>query len=396
MGDRRELLRRLCTALEHPGVNGVLATPEVVDDLLLLGALEEKVVIGSMNRGGLQKASFELDDRFTAYRAQTIAAMGFEGGKTPAPRRPQRSGDRADPRERRRRGERARRRRVDGDDRTLHVPPRRRAGAQRADRTGHGHGDLDRRRAGGQLGAHVAEGPHRGGDGARRRRHDAALRGARRGGLRGSDAAYAAWARRSPCRTSTGSSSGARCCFRPTMTWPARFMRRSSSARRRAAPSTRGSCRLAGGLAILSRRDDSSSQATGQARRFAHAGGAARERADLHELLPRRTRRSRRASCCARRSRGPAPTSSPGRSCKGSVREHRRRRARLPPRRPRRRRARRCSSSTAARVPAPFQRRARADRHRRGAGRRRFVAQPGSMITKCPSKYSAAPSGSSA
>ena len=81
MGDRRELLRRLCAALEHPGVNGVLGTPDVIDDLLLLGALEDKVVIGSMNRGGLQKAAFELDDRFTAYRAPTLAAMGFEGGK---------------------------------------------------------------------------------------------------------------------------------------------------------------------------------------------------------------------------------------------------------------------------------------------------------------------------
>ena len=81
MGDRRELLRRVCAALEHPGVNGVLGTPDVIDDLLLLGALEDKVVIGSMNRGGLQKAAFELDDRFTAYRAPTLAAMGFEGGK---------------------------------------------------------------------------------------------------------------------------------------------------------------------------------------------------------------------------------------------------------------------------------------------------------------------------
>jgi hypothetical protein len=34
-----------------------------------------------MNRGGLQGASFELDDRFTAYDARAIAAMGYEGGK---------------------------------------------------------------------------------------------------------------------------------------------------------------------------------------------------------------------------------------------------------------------------------------------------------------------------
>jgi hypothetical protein len=39
------------------------------------------VVIGSMNRGGLQGAAFELDDRFTAYRAVDVAAHGLEGGK---------------------------------------------------------------------------------------------------------------------------------------------------------------------------------------------------------------------------------------------------------------------------------------------------------------------------
>ncbi len=36
-----------------PGVDGVLATADILEDLLLLGALEDKVVIGSMNRGGL-------------------------------------------------------------------------------------------------------------------------------------------------------------------------------------------------------------------------------------------------------------------------------------------------------------------------------------------------------
>jgi len=34
-----------------------------------------------MNRGGLGGATWELDDRFTAYDAATIAAMGLEGGK---------------------------------------------------------------------------------------------------------------------------------------------------------------------------------------------------------------------------------------------------------------------------------------------------------------------------
>ena len=81
MASRSDLLARLVTALERPGVDGVLGTPDILDDLLLLGALDGKVVIGSMNRGGLQGASFELDDRFTAYTAREIAARGLDGGK---------------------------------------------------------------------------------------------------------------------------------------------------------------------------------------------------------------------------------------------------------------------------------------------------------------------------
>lgn len=81
MASRSDLLGRLATAVACPGVDGVLGTPDVLDDLLLLGVLEDKVVIGSMNRGGLQGSSFELDDRFTAYRARDIAAAGLDGGK---------------------------------------------------------------------------------------------------------------------------------------------------------------------------------------------------------------------------------------------------------------------------------------------------------------------------
>jgi len=81
MADRTELLDRLSLALSRPGVNGVLGTPDILEDLLLLGALENKVVVGSMNRGGLAGTVFEIDDRFTAYDAASLAAAGFEGGK---------------------------------------------------------------------------------------------------------------------------------------------------------------------------------------------------------------------------------------------------------------------------------------------------------------------------
>ena len=81
MADRGGLLERLCVALGRPGVDGVLGTADVLEDLLLLGALEGKVVIGSMNRGGLAGTVFEIDDRFTGYDAPAIARMGFDGGK---------------------------------------------------------------------------------------------------------------------------------------------------------------------------------------------------------------------------------------------------------------------------------------------------------------------------
>jgi hypothetical protein len=81
MADRRSLLERLVTALANPAVNGVLGTPDVIEELLLLGALDQKVVIGSMNRGGLHGASWTMDDRFTCYDAQAIAANRLQGGK---------------------------------------------------------------------------------------------------------------------------------------------------------------------------------------------------------------------------------------------------------------------------------------------------------------------------
>ncbi|GAA4685513.1 Cgl0159 family (beta/alpha)8-fold protein [Phytohabitans rumicis] len=81
MADRADLLERLCVALERPGVDGVLGTADILEDLLLLGALDGKIVVGSMNRGGLAGTTFEIDDRFTGYDADALTAMHFDGGK---------------------------------------------------------------------------------------------------------------------------------------------------------------------------------------------------------------------------------------------------------------------------------------------------------------------------
>lgn len=81
MANRIDLLERLCLALSRPGVDGVLATADILDDLLLLGALDHKVVMGSMNRGGLAGAVWELDDRFTGHRPRDIERLRFDAGK---------------------------------------------------------------------------------------------------------------------------------------------------------------------------------------------------------------------------------------------------------------------------------------------------------------------------
>jgi hypothetical protein len=75
------MLERVIAALDRPGVDGLLGSPDLIDDLLLLDALHEKIVIGTMNRGGLAGAAWEIDDRFTAYDAESIAALELEGGK---------------------------------------------------------------------------------------------------------------------------------------------------------------------------------------------------------------------------------------------------------------------------------------------------------------------------
>ena len=81
MADRRSMLDRLLLALDHPRVDGVLGSADILDDLVVLGALEDKFVAGTMNRGGLAGARWELDDRFTAYDTDHIVAGNLDAGK---------------------------------------------------------------------------------------------------------------------------------------------------------------------------------------------------------------------------------------------------------------------------------------------------------------------------
>lgn len=81
LADRGLLLRALAEALAVPGVDGVIATADIVDDLLLLEQLEDRLVLGALNPGGIVGSAFEAEDPYSAYDAATVAASHLDGGK---------------------------------------------------------------------------------------------------------------------------------------------------------------------------------------------------------------------------------------------------------------------------------------------------------------------------
>ncbi|MFZ5825877.1 MAG: Cgl0159 family (beta/alpha)8-fold protein [Bacillota bacterium] len=91
MANRRAYLERIVRVIAHPEVDGVMATPDIIDDLFLInyqvkeaggpGFLDEKVLMGCLNRGGLAGAAWELDDFLTGYTPARIASLGLDAAK---------------------------------------------------------------------------------------------------------------------------------------------------------------------------------------------------------------------------------------------------------------------------------------------------------------------------
>ncbi|MBM3689421.1 MAG: hypothetical protein FJW80_07175 [Actinobacteria bacterium] len=81
VANRYTLLDNLMRGLSVPGVDGVMASADILEELAWLGALEGRIAIGTINRGGLKGALWELDDRITAYDPDHIASAGLDGGK---------------------------------------------------------------------------------------------------------------------------------------------------------------------------------------------------------------------------------------------------------------------------------------------------------------------------
>lgn len=91
MGDRHELLARARRILVDPDLDGLVASSDVLDELFFLNYLERKqsgrsfldgrLLVGSMNRGGIAGTVFEMDDTFTSLTAERLAELRCEGGK---------------------------------------------------------------------------------------------------------------------------------------------------------------------------------------------------------------------------------------------------------------------------------------------------------------------------
>lgn len=88
MLDRRRLLARVARALQADSVDGLLATIDVIEDLVLLddllggaGLLANRVLVASLNRGGVAGSAWELDDRMTGPTPAECVGHGLDAAK---------------------------------------------------------------------------------------------------------------------------------------------------------------------------------------------------------------------------------------------------------------------------------------------------------------------------
>jgi len=91
MGDRQQYLGRILRCLLNPEIDGIMATPDIFDDLFAVECLikaaggksflDDKILIGCTNRGGLEGSAFEMDDVVTAYTVKDVVDLNLDGVK---------------------------------------------------------------------------------------------------------------------------------------------------------------------------------------------------------------------------------------------------------------------------------------------------------------------------
>ncbi len=91
MGDRQQYLGRIARVLILNEIDGVMATPDIMDDLMILNYLmkqhegksflDKKILIGCTNRGGIKGSEYEMMDYVTAYNIEDIKDLNLDGAK---------------------------------------------------------------------------------------------------------------------------------------------------------------------------------------------------------------------------------------------------------------------------------------------------------------------------
>lgn len=91
MADRHGYLARVVRVLQSDVVDGVMATMDILEDLLVIhhlvleaggpALLDNRLLIASLNRGGLAGVSWEIDDPVTGASPATCAALKLDGAK---------------------------------------------------------------------------------------------------------------------------------------------------------------------------------------------------------------------------------------------------------------------------------------------------------------------------
>lgn len=91
MADRRDYLARILRVLCVERVDGIMSTMDIIEDLLVIDSLlrerrapaflDGRVLIASLNRGGLSGSAWELDDPVTGATPAACAAWRLDGAK---------------------------------------------------------------------------------------------------------------------------------------------------------------------------------------------------------------------------------------------------------------------------------------------------------------------------
>ena len=91
LSNRREYLTRLVRMLQSDRIDGIEATPDILEDLMIINRLfreakqreflNSKLLIGTVNRGGLKNTIWEMDDMPACYTVERLKKLNMDGVK---------------------------------------------------------------------------------------------------------------------------------------------------------------------------------------------------------------------------------------------------------------------------------------------------------------------------